>query len=321
MKIPEKTLAAFLDGKATKKETVQVLSALATDPELREIMGIAAKVESEFSDMPAFELKGEQTPMVGLHRDILPMMKLAAKNNENLCSTICEIYILERHHIDFDEKELLVTARQNHWLKAEGTPLHAIGQLLIQKGLLVTRQYDATLDDLVRVLALSNDVIVACDIQKLYQENPVLDSGTNHAVVVIDVDLKAGVVAIFDPEKRATADIPMAYFQRAWKESQNYMVRVLKSIDEYEPTPIKLDDVTLSDDFIELREAIAENLHDVWAEARLKEGWTYGPKRDDEKMQHPDLIPYCALADSEKEYDRLMAWNTLKLVKKLGYLD
>ena len=35
--------------------------------------------------------------------------------------------------------------------------------------------------------------------------------------------------------------------------------------------------------------------------------------------KHPDLIPYFALSDSEKEYDRQMAWNTLKLLKKLGF--
>ena len=35
--------------------------------------------------------------------------------------------------------------------------------------------------------------------------------------------------------------------------------------------------------------------------------------------QHPDLIPYSALPDGEKEYDRLMAVNTIKLVKKLGW--
>ncbi len=33
-----------------------------------------------------------------------------------------------------------------------------------------------------------------------------------------------------------------------------------------------------------------------------------------------DLIPYFALPDSEKEYDRLMAFNTIKLVKKLGWI-
>ena len=51
----------------------------------------------------------------------------------------------------------------------------------------------------------------------------------------------------------------------------------------------------------------------------MREGWTYGPVRDDANKKHPDLIPYSALPDSEKEYDRQMAFDTIKLVKKLGF--
>ena len=69
----------------------------------------------------------------------------------------------------------------------------------------------------------------------------------------------------------------------------------------------------------ELREAIAEHAHDAWATARRKEGWTYGPVRDDRRKQHPDLVPYASLPEGEKEYDRLMATNTIKLLKKLGF--
>ncbi|MBR6591802.1 MAG: Ryanodine receptor Ryr [Prevotella sp.] len=97
------------------------------------------------------------------------------------------------------------------------------------------------------------------------------------------------------------------------------MVRVLQTIEDYEPHPINLDAIQLTDDLIELREAIAENAHEVWAAARKKEGWTYGKERDDANKKHPDLIPYSSLPDSEKEYDRLMALDTIKLVKKLGW--
>ena len=31
------------------------------------------------------------------------------------------------------------------------------------------------------------------------------------------------------------------------------------------------------------------------------------------------MIPYSALPESEKEYDRIMALNTIKLVRKLGF--
>ena len=87
----------------------------------------------------------------------------------------------------------------------------------------------------------------------------------------------------------------------------------------YEPSPIGLDDVTLSPDLTELREAIAENAHEIWAKARTDQGWTYGPKHNDQKKQTPDMMPYCNLPESEKLYDREMAMQTLKLVKKLGF--
>lgn len=56
----------------------------------------------------------------------------------------------------------------------------------------------------------------------------------------------------------------------------------------YKPTPIELTDVKLSDDLIELREAIAENAHEIWAQKRQAEGWTFGPERDDKLKQTPD---------------------------------
>lgn len=90
-------------------------------------------------------------------------------------------------------------------------------------------------------------------------------------------------------------------------------------MNEYIPKPVDLSDVELPDYLTELREAIAENAHDIWAEVRLKEGWSYGPKRDDDAKQNPCLVPYHDLPESEKEYDREMAMRTIKLMYKLGY--
>ena len=87
----------------------------------------------------------------------------------------------------------------------------------------------------------------------------------------------------------------------------------------YIPKSIDLSDVELTDDLIELREAIAENAHEVWAANRYAEGWRYGEQRDDIKKLHPDMIPYSKLSEGEKEYDREMAMKTIKLLKKLGY--
>ncbi|MDE5585345.1 MAG: Ryanodine receptor Ryr [Muribaculaceae bacterium] len=80
-----------------------------------------------------------------------------------------------------------------------------------------------------------------------------------------------------------------------------------------------VSDILLDAELEELTEAIAENAHDVWARARMDEGWTYGPVRDDARKLHPDLVPYAKLPETEKEYDRIMAMNTLRLVRRLGF--
>ena len=87
----------------------------------------------------------------------------------------------------------------------------------------------------------------------------------------------------------------------------------------YEPKPIDTSGVTLTDEIIELTERLAENTHDLWAMQRMAEGWRYGPRRDDTAKEHPDLVPYGDLPDSEKEYDRKTAMETLKAIIALGY--
>ena len=88
---------------------------------------------------------------------------------------------------------------------------------------------------------------------------------------------------------------------------------------KYTPNPMQTNDITLSDDLVALTELIAANVHDVWAAGRIKEGWTYGEVKDTEKKTTPCLVPYDELPESEKEYDRNTAIETLKLITKLGY--
>jgi len=88
---------------------------------------------------------------------------------------------------------------------------------------------------------------------------------------------------------------------------------------EYTPNPLDLKDIIISDDLRELTESIAENVHEVWAAGRINEGWRYGPERNDQLKTHPCLIPYSKLPESEKQYDRETATNTLKMILRLGF--
>jgi len=87
----------------------------------------------------------------------------------------------------------------------------------------------------------------------------------------------------------------------------------------YTPRPIDTTQIVLPTDVVGLTEKLAENAHDVWAAQRIAQGWTCGPRRDDERKQHPCLVPYVDLPEAEKEYDRATAMQTLKLILSLGY--
>ncbi len=87
----------------------------------------------------------------------------------------------------------------------------------------------------------------------------------------------------------------------------------------YKPKPIDTSDIILPEELIVLTEKIAENVHDVWAAGRIAQGWTYGEKKEIERKTTPLLIPYMELPESEKEYDRNTALETIKLIIKMGY--
>ncbi len=90
-------------------------------------------------------------------------------------------------------------------------------------------------------------------------------------------------------------------------------------MNKYIPSPINLDEVELPNDILSLVELIAKNVHEVWADARVKEGWVYGEHKDSIKKTTPCLVPYEELPEEEKEYDRKTALETIKLIIKLGY--
>ena len=89
--------------------------------------------------------------------------------------------------------------------------------------------------------------------------------------------------------------------------------------NEYIPKPAEISDIELPSELLELSEVIAKNVHEVWSQNRINEGWSYGETRNDELKQTPCLVPYEELSEIEKDYDRNTAMNTLKLIMKLGF--
>lgn len=96
--------------------------------------------------------------------------------------------------------------------------------------------------------------------------------------------------------------------------------KLLNMNTNYIPQPTKTWDLKLPEDLLPLIEDIAKHVHEVWAQNRVNEGWSYGPVRDDSKKQHPCLVPYEELPEREKEYDRATSQETIKMILKLGFV-
>ena len=306
--ISDELLAAFLDGNTNAEDTMRVLNAAEQDMELQEIIRIASEVDEDMA--------------ITIKPTIIPMTAMAAKKKETyLCDIECEEFVLHQFGIEVTHKSLLDTAYKNCWLKDKGMPLYNIGRLLEKNNLPVSRRYNSTIEEVVRLLSAGNQLIAVVDDTLLGNAQSSANQHPNHAVAISSISVETDEIILFNPNTdEELTKYSMSSFMEAWKQSNNYLV-VINTTDRfiYEPSPIDLDDVELSEDLSELQEAIAENAHEIWAKNRRDQGWSYGPERNDQKKETPDMIPYCNLPESEKLYDREMAMQTLKLVKKLGF--
>lgn len=343
MDITNELLAAYAEGNVSDSERTAVRQYLAEHPE--ELESVMIMMDEDFDiqledkdravphqsfdeeldallDEIEADVSNESTPP-----SILPLMSKAAQNVvDNLCAIRCEGYALRALGIDVSDEELEKEAEDNRWLKPEGMPLHCMGLLSEKRGLYVSRRYGCSIDIIIRAVTNGEIVIAAIDKTELSQSleeakrNDLLNGKSpNHAVIIQSVDLETKTITILDSGNTTLSQTyPIDIFQNAWDDSTNYIV-ILSNQSNYEPHPLDLDDVEIEPELMDLREAIAENAHEVWAKTRKDQGWLYGKERDDAKKLHPDMIPYNLLPESEKEYDRQMAINTIKLVKKLGW--
>jgi hypothetical protein len=87
----------------------------------------------------------------------------------------------------------------------------------------------------------------------------------------------------------------------------------------YQPEPIDTRAVRIPAELAALIKELARHNHDLWAQQRMQEGWRYGARRDDARQEHPDLVPYADLPESEKAYDRTAAEGTIKAILAKGY--
>lgn len=89
--------------------------------------------------------------------------------------------------------------------------------------------------------------------------------------------------------------------------------------NNYIPHPIDTSKIEVPQELSSLVEALAKNVHEVWAQSRMEQGWSLGNERNDELKYHPSLVPYEELSEEEKDYDRNTAMETVKLILAMGF--
>lgn len=86
----------------------------------------------------------------------------------------------------------------------------------------------------------------------------------------------------------------------------------------YKPCPLRLES-HLPASLEALEELLAENVHNVWAEMRIRGGWSYGSSKDDGTKRHPNLVPFALLPKDVITSNRVTARGSVLTVRALGY--
>ena len=63
-----------------------------------------------------------------------------------------------------------------------------------------------------------------------------------------------------------------------------------------------------------IKDKLAENIHEMWAMGKIESGWSFGERRDDTMGHHPCLTQFQNLPTAEKRYNVQLALQTLRSV-------
>lgn len=87
----------------------------------------------------------------------------------------------------------------------------------------------------------------------------------------------------------------------------------------YTPRPYNPPPIKLPPEVLDLVHTLSEHVHDTWARAKMDSGWRWGQTANDVARTHPNLLPYIFLKESEKEFDRKAALETIRTIYGLGF--
>ncbi|UJR36545.1 hypothetical protein I4U23_029265 [Adineta vaga] len=87
----------------------------------------------------------------------------------------------------------------------------------------------------------------------------------------------------------------------------------------FTPQPVRTTHIVLPVHLENVRDRLAENIHEMWSMNKISSGWRFGEFRDDSQKMHPCLTTFDRLPLAEKQYHTTTAMENLKSLLALGY--
>ncbi|XP_041645474.1 ryanodine receptor 2 [Cheilinus undulatus] len=87
----------------------------------------------------------------------------------------------------------------------------------------------------------------------------------------------------------------------------------------FTPTPVDISKMELPPQLEDIRDKLAENIHELWAVDKIDLGWTHGLVRDEVKRHDPCLVEFSKLPEQERNQNLQMAQDTLRTVLAFGF--
>ena len=325
----------YIENRVTFEEWLSVFSAEMHDDDIMELIKKLRGIYNSEMEVPSENprsmnickvidlwktAKLDKENSLLIKHAVLPIERMAAKSDSNDCVIRCEQFVLEKYGIDRSLIDLRINAEVEGWREKEGTPLHYIGWLIENSKTPDGVKFSLarfTIDSmrLKPIEQLRYELKTGCQVILAISQG---GEEADHAIVVTDVT--TDLVEVFDPSKGyGTIMLTHSELLEQWEFSNYYMVSItLCGRRPYTPHPLDLSDISL-EGIENLVPILMENAHEVWAKARQKDGWKYGPKRNKGKKLSPFMLPYSEMADKDKETDRVTVETTLKFLKKIGY--
>uniref|UniRef100_A0A3Q2ZUA4 Ryanodine receptor 2b (cardiac) n=1 Tax=Kryptolebias marmoratus TaxID=37003 RepID=A0A3Q2ZUA4_KRYMA len=87
----------------------------------------------------------------------------------------------------------------------------------------------------------------------------------------------------------------------------------------FTPSPVDTNKIVLPPQLEDIKEKMAENLHELWLKDKIEAGWTNGPVKDESKLHDPCVVEFSKLPEQERNQNLQMAQDTLKTLLAFGF--